>query len=99
MRLWPTTTKNKCFVKILWHLLGKCVKVIVLSGLFNVYYSSFFCALFKNIYLYEIAYIYIYIYIFYTDTTNFIIFSQWLRCQFLIGRNKIIKYETVTNHK
>ena len=30
MKLWPTTTKNKCFVKILWHLLGECVKVTVL---------------------------------------------------------------------
>ena len=28
----------------------------------------------------------------YTDTINFTIFSQLLRCQFLIGRNKIIKY-------
>ena len=33
----------------------------------------------------------------YTDTTNFTIFSQLLRCQFLIGRNKLIKYETMTN--
>ena len=39
----------------------------------------------------------IYIYC-YTDTTNFTIFSQLLRCQFLISQNKIIKYETVTNH-
>ena len=38
-----------------------------------------------------------YIY-FYTYITNFIIFSQLLRCQFLIGQNKIIKYEIVTNH-
>ena len=38
-----------------------------------------------------------YIY-YYIDLTNFTIFSQLLRCQFLIGRNKIIKYETVTNH-
>ena len=30
MKLWPTTTKNKCFVKMLWHLLGECVKVTVL---------------------------------------------------------------------
>ena len=34
----------------------------------------------------------------YTNTTNFTIFSQLLRCQFLISQNKIIKYETVTNH-
>ena len=38
-----------------------------------------------------------YIY-YYTDTTNFTIFSQLLTCQFLISRNKIIKYEIVTNH-
>ena len=37
-----------------------------------------------------------YIYCF-TDTTNFTIFSQLLRCQFLISQNKIIKYEIVTN--
>ena len=34
----------------------------------------------------------------YTDTTNFTIFSQLLKCQFLISQNKIIKYKTVTNH-
>ena len=34
----------------------------------------------------------------YTETTNFIIFLQLLRCQFLISQNKIIKYEIVTNH-
>ena len=33
-----------------------------------------------------------------TDTTNFIIFSQLLKCQFLISQNKIIKYKIVTNH-
>ena len=38
-----------------------------------------------------------YIY-YYTDTTNFTIFSQLLRYQFLISQNKIIKYETVINH-
>ena len=30
MKLWPTITENKCFVKMLWHLLGECVKNIVL---------------------------------------------------------------------
>ena len=30
MKLWPTTTENKCFVKMLWHLLGEYVKTIVL---------------------------------------------------------------------
>ena len=34
----------------------------------------------------------------YTNTTNFTIFSQLLRYQFLISQNKIIKYETVINH-
>ena len=29
MKLWPITTKNKCFVKMLWHLLGECVKATV----------------------------------------------------------------------
>ena len=30
MKLWQTRTENKYFVKILWHLLGECVKVTVL---------------------------------------------------------------------
>ena len=30
MKLWPTTIKNKCFVKMLWHLLGEFVKATVL---------------------------------------------------------------------
>ena len=30
MKIWQTTTKNKCFVKMLWHLLGEYVKTIVL---------------------------------------------------------------------
>ena len=34
----------------------------------------------------------------YTDTINFTIFLQILKYQFLTSRNKIIKYETMTNH-
>ena len=30
MKLWLTITENKCFVKMLWHLLGECVKATVL---------------------------------------------------------------------
>ena len=30
MKLWPITTENKYFVKILWHLLDECVKDRVL---------------------------------------------------------------------
>ena len=30
MNLWLTTIENKYFVKMLWHLLGECVKVTVL---------------------------------------------------------------------
>ena len=30
MKLWPTITENKYFVKMLWHLLGECVKATVL---------------------------------------------------------------------
>ena len=29
MKMWTTTTENKCFVKMLWHLLGECVKITV----------------------------------------------------------------------
>ena len=56
-------------------------------------YSS--CIFFFFSGLLFVLFFYIYCY---TDTTNFIIFSQLLRCQFLISQNKIIKYETVTNH-
>ena len=30
MKLWSTTTENKCFVKTLWHLLSEYVKTTVL---------------------------------------------------------------------
>ena len=49
-------------------------------------YIFFFC-------LPHVLYIYCYI-----DTTNFTIFLPLLKCQFLLRQNKIIKYETVTNH-
>ena len=51
---------------------------------------SFFCLPF-------VLFFSFYIYCF-TDTTNFTIFLQLLRCQFLKSQNKIIKYESVTNH-
>ena len=55
-------------------------------------YSFFFFFLVFRLYFF---FFYIYCYI---NTTNFTIFSQLLRCQFFISQNKIIKYETVTNH-
>ena len=89
---------------MLRHLLGKCVKVAILlicsSGtVANVDTKFFFFAfslpfvLFFLLNIYKNPHIYCYI-----DTTNFTIFSQLLRCQFFITQNKIIKYETVTNH-
>ena len=61
---------------------------------FFFFFKSSVCTFF-----FPFIYIYIYIYIYsYTDATNFTIFSQLLRCQFFISQNKIIKYETVTNH-
>ena len=46
MKLWPTTAENKCFVKMLWHLLGKCVKVkvllVCLSGIVTTVATAFF---------------------------------------------------------
>ena len=60
-------------------------------------YQQFFFFFFKVFRLFFFFSFYIYIYI-YTDTINFTIFSQLLRCQFLISQNKIIKYETLTNH-
>ena len=57
-------------------------------------YRFFFLLLLLRLYFF---FSFIYIYCF-TDIINFTIFSQLLRCQFLISQNKIIKYETVTNH-
>ena len=72
-------------------------------GSFNWYcsYSFFFfffsvvglCFFFFLLNIYMSWHIYCY-----TNTINFTIFSQLLRCQFLIGWNKVIKYETMTNH-
>ena len=46
MKLWPTTTENKYFVKILWHLLGECVKATVVlvcsSGTVAIVTTKFF---------------------------------------------------------
>ena len=61
MKLWPTTTENKCFVKMLWQLLGECVKATVLlvcssdtvatvATDFFFFFSLLFVLL-KNIYL------------------------------------------------
>ena len=160
MKLWPTTTENKCFVKMLWHLLGEYVKVTVLlvCSICTVYHFFYFfprhrfvlfkaamslqyfgivhltyftmqhfscnspmvswvihfffflTLLFKfctvatvpsgtvaTVAFFSLPFVFLYIYC-YTDTTNFTIFSQLLRCQFLISQNKIIKYEIVTNH-
>ena len=70
MRLWPTVTENKCFMKMLQHLLCECVKATILFGSFNMYCSSlhwFFlviglCSFKKKKKLYELAYIYILLY-------------------------------------
>ena len=105
MKLWLTTTKNKYFVKILWHLLGKRVKAIVFlvysSDIVATFFFFFLSVFLFNFFFFSVfrLYLYIYIYIyFYTDTINFTIFSQLLKYQFLISQNKIIKYETVTNY-
>ena len=79
MKLWPTITENKCFVKILRHLLGKCVKVAILlicsSGtVADVDTKFFFFAfslpfvLFFLLNIYKNPHIY-----YYTNSTNFTI--------------------------
>ena len=87
MKLWPTTPENKCFVKMLWHLLGKYVKIIILlvcsSGTVAIVAIEFFFFFFFGLpfvfffllIIYKNPHIYCY-----TDTTNFTIFSQLLRC-------------------
>ena len=146
-------------MKILWHLLGECVKttILLVCSTCTFFFQSLICALFSYISinyvksgyaatvfchcLYNVfhcsstvqfwwvnlsfffffffkfwivatavtgffffffpssfcTFFFFYIYCYY-DTTNFTIFSQLLRCQFLISQNKIIKYETLTNH-
>ena len=148
MKLWLTTTENKYFVKMLWHLLGKCIKATVLlvcsictvhRFFFFFFSKSLIGALFSTVFLHcsnsifhcsstvpfwlatfffffwtvatvpsgtvatffflSLPFVLFFFYIYcYIDTTNFTIFSRLLRCQFLINQNKIIKYETVTNH-
>ena len=96
MKLWPTTPENKCFVKILWHLLDEYVKIIILlvcsSGtvaivaIVAIEFFFFFglpFLLFFLLNIYKNPHIYCY-----THTTNFIIFSQLLNCQFFISQNK-----------
>ena len=139
MKLWPITTANKYFVKMLWHLLGECVKTTILlvcsisTFFFSINYikSSYATTVFGHcshnvlhylstvqfwwatlFYLFLFCFeqlqfflfgssvcffFFFYIYC-YTDITNFTIFLQLLRCQFFISQNKIIKYETMTNH-
>ena len=57
MKLWPTTTENKCFVKMLWQLLGEWVKatgllvcssgtVATVATAVFFFLQSFFCTFF-----------------------------------------------------
>ena len=46
MKLWLTTTENKCFVKMLWHLLGEYVKTTVLCSICTVHRFFYFFILF-----------------------------------------------------
>ena len=54
MKLWPATTENKYFVKMLWHLLSECVKTTVLlvcsicTFFFNHRFMLFFLILYKK---------------------------------------------------
>ena len=83
MKLWPTTTENKYFVKILWHLLDECVKVtILLVCSSDTVATTFFLFLFSSIFrlyffffllnIYKNSYIYCFI-----NITNFIIFLYY----------------------
>ena len=88
MRLWPITTKNKCFEKMLQHLLCSAFGLFNWHGSYSAYIFFFFFFsnqlmffFFLNIYVSWSIYCYI-------DTTNFTIFSQLLMCQFLTSRNK-----------
>ena len=83
MKLCPITTENKYFVKILWHLLGECVKVTILlvcsSGTVATVatkISFFFFSLQSSVCTFKKKNINKNLHIYcYTDTTNFTIFS------------------------
>ena len=69
MKLWPTTTENKCFVKMLWHLLGECIKITILliCSICTVHHLFFFlvinlCSLFYNIFALLIQHFSLFIY-------------------------------------
>ena len=79
MKIWQTTTKNKCFVKMLWHLLGEYVKTTVLlvcsSGTVAMEFFFFFILFGLSFVLFLLLNIYKNMYIYcYTDTINFTIF-------------------------
>ena len=73
--MWLTITENKCFMKMLWHLLGECVKPTVLlvcsSGTVatEFFFKSSVCTFKKNIY--KNSHIYCY-----TDIKNFTIIKM-----------------------
>ena len=48
MKLWLTTTENKYFVKILWHLLGEYVKttILLVCSICTVHHFFYFLFLF-----------------------------------------------------
>ena len=51
MKLWPTTNENKCFVKMLWHLLDECVKatVLLVCSICIFFFQSSICDIFSYI--------------------------------------------------
>ena len=59
MKLWPTMNENKCFVKMLWHLLGECVKAIILlvCSICTVYYFFFLNNFFSHRFVLSFLYI------------------------------------------
>ena len=71
MKLWPTTIENKCFVKMLWHLLVEyfCTVATVPSSIVaivpNLFYfilviCLFLCFFFPFKYLCKLVYILLY---------------------------------------
>ena len=48
MKLWLTTTENKYFMKILWHLLGEYVKttILLVCSIYTVHHFFYFLFLF-----------------------------------------------------
>ena len=74
------------------------------AQIYSSYNDSLVCLIVTVATVLSLSFFFLFLFLFFQSVytffyiTNSTIFSQLLRCQFFIDRNKIIKYETVTNY-